>query len=38
VRRVGTGTFGFRDDRTQDLGYANAWFADRLTAGWLAIG
>lgn len=30
--------FGFRDDRTQDLGYANAWFGDRLTAEWLAIG
>lgn len=30
--------FGFRDDRTQDLAYANVWFADRLTADWLAIG
>jgi hypothetical protein len=30
--------FGFRDDRAQDLSYANAWFGDRLTADWLAIG
>jgi hypothetical protein len=30
--------FGLRDDRTQDLAYANAWFGDRLTADWLAIG
>ena len=30
--------FGFRADRPQDLGYANAWFVDRLTAEWLAIG
>ena len=30
--------FGFRDNRPQDLGYANAWFGDRLTADWLAIG
>ncbi|MFC4145217.1 SMI1/KNR4 family protein [Micromonospora mangrovi] len=30
--------FGFRDDRAQDLGYVNAWFGDRLTADWLAIG
>ena len=30
--------FGVRDDRVQDLGYANAWFGDRLTADWLAIG
>jgi hypothetical protein len=30
--------FGFRDDRTQDLGYMNAWFGDRLTADWRAIG
>ncbi len=30
--------FGFRADRTQDLGYANAWFGDRLTDEWLAIG
>lgn len=30
--------FGFRDDRSQDLGYANAWFGDRLTKDWLAIG
>ncbi|GLY01600.1 hypothetical protein Acsp01_19790 [Actinoplanes sp. NBRC 101535] len=30
--------FGFRDDRAQDLSYANAWFGDRLTPDWLAIG
>jgi hypothetical protein len=30
--------FGFRDDRTRDLGYVNAFFGDRLTADWLAIG
>jgi hypothetical protein len=30
--------FGFRGDRAQDLGYANGWFVDRLTADWLAIG
>lgn len=30
--------FGLRDDRGQDLGYVNAWFGDRLTADWLAIG
>ncbi len=30
--------FGARDDRTHDLVYANAWFGDRLTADWLAIG
>lgn len=30
--------FGFREDRTQDLSYRNAWFGDRLTADWLAIG
>jgi hypothetical protein len=30
--------FGFRDDRTQDVSYANAWFGDRLTDEWLAIG
>jgi hypothetical protein len=30
--------FGFRDDRSQDLGYANAWFGDKLTPQWLAIG
>lgn len=29
---------GFRDDRTQDLQYANAWLTDRLTPDWLAIG
>jgi hypothetical protein len=27
-----------RDDWLQDLVYANAWFGDRLTADWLAIG
>jgi hypothetical protein len=27
-----------RADRLQNLGYANAWFGDRLTADWLAIG
>jgi len=27
-----------RPDWLQDLVYANAWFADRLTADWLAIG
>ena len=27
-----------RPDRLQDLGYATAWFGDRLTADWLAIG
>ncbi|AEV82490.1 hypothetical protein ACWT_1472 [Actinoplanes sp. SE50] len=30
--------FGFRDDRLQDVGYLNAWFADRLTPDWLGIG
>jgi hypothetical protein len=30
--------FGFRADRGQDLGYVNAWFGDRLTGDWLAIG
>jgi hypothetical protein len=30
--------FGCRADRPQDLGYANAWFGDRLTEEWLAIG
>lgn len=27
-----------REDRSQDLGYAAAWFGDRLTPDWLAIG
>ncbi|WIM97998.1 SMI1/KNR4 family protein [Actinoplanes oblitus] len=30
--------FGFREDRTHDLGYLNAFFGDRLTEDWLAIG
>jgi len=30
--------FGYREDRAQDLGYVNAWFGDRLTTDWLAIG
>ncbi|WP_221326286.1 SMI1/KNR4 family protein [Actinoplanes sp. L3-i22] len=30
--------FGFREDRSQDLGYLNAFFGDRLTGDWLAIG
>ncbi|GAA2867269.1 hypothetical protein Acy02nite_10370 [Actinoplanes cyaneus] len=29
---------GFREDRTHDLGYLNAFFTDRLTTDWLAIG
>lgn len=27
-----------REDRLQDLAYANAWFGDRFTADWLAVG
>lgn len=27
-----------RKDRSQDLGYASAWFNDRLTPHWLAVG
>lgn len=27
-----------RQDWLQDLGYANGWFGDRLTADWLAVG
>ncbi|GIF04480.1 SMI1/KNR4 family protein [Actinoplanes siamensis] len=30
--------FGWREDRLQDLGYLNAWFGDRLTPDWLAVG
>lgn len=30
--------FGVRDERLADLLYVNAWFGDRLTEDWLAIG
>jgi hypothetical protein len=30
--------FGFREDRTQDLGYLNTFLGDRLTEQWLGIG